>query len=152
MAQNNFSGSVTCMIQDLKTGESKAADEAWNRYFKKLVELARRRLGNSPRRHADEEDVALSVMETLIVGSGEGRFPQLSDRNDLWKLLLVITRQKAVDQMRREMREKRGGGEVRGDSIFIGTGTQERPTSWEAFLGNDGSFASKHWNSLSSCW
>ncbi len=137
MSQDEFTGSVTRVIQNLKQGESEAAVEVWDRFFQRLVSLARKRLGNAPRRLADEEDVALSVMETLIAGAAEGRFPQLSDRNELWKLLLVITRQKAVDQIRRELRDKRGGGDVRGDSIFFKLNGNDSPANWEAFLGDD---------------
>lgn len=137
MSQDEFTGSVTQMIQNLKSGESEAAGEVWDRFFQRLVSLARRRLGNAPRRLADEEDVTLSVMETLIGGAAEGRFPKLTDRNELWKLLLVITRQKAVDQIRREMRDKRGGGDVRGDSIFYKLNGNDGPANWEAFLGDD---------------
>ncbi len=114
MTHEEHTGSVTQLIDHLKQGESQAATEAWDRFFDRLVVLARRRLGNAPRRLADEEDVALSVMGTLIDGAAKGRFPKLQDRNELWKLLLVITRQKAVDQIREEMRAKRGGGDARG--------------------------------------
>src|SRR5262249_22536533 len=47
------------------------------------------------------------------------RFPQLLDRNDLWKLLVVITARKAVDVMKHENRKKRGGGIVVGESAVL---------------------------------
>ncbi len=52
-------GSVTHWIHAIKTGESAAASALWERYFEKLVRLARGKLDGMPRRIADEEDVAL---------------------------------------------------------------------------------------------
>ena len=55
--------SVTCWIEDLKTGRETAAQQVWDRYFERLVRHAQRRLGSAPRRIADEEDVALSAFD-----------------------------------------------------------------------------------------
>ncbi len=90
----------------------------WNRYYERLVSLARRKLATAPRRVADEEDVALSVFASFCEAVQQGRFPNLSDRDDLWRLLVTLTAQKATDQIRRERRAKRGGGRVRGESAF----------------------------------
>src|SRR5262249_12567646 len=45
-------------------------------------------------------------------GAARNRYPQLHDRDDLWRLLVVITERKAVDQARRQRREKRGAGRI----------------------------------------
>jgi RNA polymerase sigma factor (sigma-70 family) len=111
--------SVTRLLGGLKAGDSDAARLLWERYFARLLQLAKKRLGGASRRIADEEDVAISVFDTLCRGAAEGRFTQLADRDDLWRLLIAITQQKAVDQIRRQVRAKRGGGEVRGDSVFM---------------------------------
>ena len=37
----------------------------------------------------------------------------MSDRNDLWQILVVITERKAIDLMRREKRQRRDEGRVR---------------------------------------
>jgi DNA-directed RNA polymerase specialized sigma24 family protein len=102
-------GSITHWIGQLKTGESAAAQKLWEGYFRRMVELARLKLQGSPRRAADEEDVALSAFDTFCRGAGAGRFPQLSDRHSLWPLLVSITAHKAVDLLRHERRLKRGG-------------------------------------------
>jgi DNA-directed RNA polymerase specialized sigma24 family protein len=73
-----------------------------------------------PRRAADEEDVALSAFESFCRGAEHGRFPKLHDRDNLWGLLVVITERKAYDLMLHERRQKRGGGDVRGESAFAG--------------------------------
>jgi DNA-directed RNA polymerase specialized sigma24 family protein len=102
-------GSVTHWIGRLKAGEAAAAQKLWEGYFKKMVELARRKLLGMPCRAADEEDVALSAFHSFCRNAEAGRFPQLSDRNSLWPLLVSITAHKAVDLVRRERRLKRAG-------------------------------------------
>ena len=47
-----------------------------------------------------------------MAGLARGRFPQLGDREDLWRLLVVITT-RGDGPTRRQLREKRGGGLVR---------------------------------------
>lgn len=110
--------SVTEWIEGLKSGDSAAAGEIWQRYIDRLVRLARAKLGTSPRRVADEEDVALSAFNDFLQGVDDGRFPRLDDRDDLWQILVMLTERKAIGQRRREQAQKRGGGQVRGESVF----------------------------------
>jgi DNA-directed RNA polymerase specialized sigma24 family protein len=110
--------SVTAWLTGLRRGESQAAHQLWERYFDELTRVARRRLASTPKRAFDEEDVALSVLDTVCRGAAEGRFKELSDRHDMWLLLLAITRQKAVDRIRAGQAQKRGGGLERGESVF----------------------------------
>ncbi len=113
-------GSVTHWIGPLKAGEQAAAQKLWECYFEQLLRLARRKLGALPRRAADEEDVVLSAFDSFCRGARAGRFPQLSDRDNLWRLLVVVTARKALDLVQHERRQKRGGGAVRGDSVLRG--------------------------------
>src|SRR5260370_2188908 len=93
--------SVTEWIGQLKAGDQAAAERLWERYFRRLVGLAGKKLGGNRRRVADEEDVALSAFDSFCRGAGRGRFPLLSDRDDLWPLLLLITARKAADVQER---------------------------------------------------
>jgi RNA polymerase sigma factor (sigma-70 family) len=127
------SNSVTRWLDDLKHGSDDAANELWRRYFKKLVAVARNRLANAPKRIADEEDVALNVFKSLCEGVEQGRFEQLNDRDDLWKLLVVMTRHKSTNQIRHQSAQKRGGRDVSGNSIFAAT---DGP-GFDYFLGSD---------------
>lgn len=104
-------GSVTRWIEQLRAGDKAAADPLWQRYFERLVALARARLLRSPRRAADEEDVALSAFHSFCRAAERGRFPKLEDREDLWRLLATFTRRKAAHLLRDGARLKRGGGE-----------------------------------------
>ena len=122
---DSFHDSVTAWIGDLKEGQDAASQKIWERYFERLVRVASRQLGSAPRRIADEEDVALSVFDTLCKGAAAGRFDQLQDRDDLWKLLTAIAGMKSVDQIRRQTAKKRGGEDVRGESIVAGAGANQ---------------------------
>src|ERR1022692_4206440 len=106
-------GSITRWIDQLQAGDLAAAQPLWERYFHLLVELARRKLGAKPR-VADEEDVALSAFDSFCRGLKRGRFPDLQDRDNLWKLLVVLTARKACHLMRDEQRLKRGGTQTAG--------------------------------------
>src|SRR5262249_27742204 len=79
----------------------------WERYFRRLVGLARERLRGLPRAAADEEDVALSAFDSFCRAAEAGRFPRLDDRDDLWQLLVLIAARKACDLAQREGRDRR---------------------------------------------
>ncbi len=102
--------SVTHWIGQLKAGDPAAAQRLWERYFPRLVGLARKKLHGMPRRAADEEDVALSAFNSFCQAAERGQFPKLRDRDSLWPLLVVITARKAHNLRRYEGRQKRGGG------------------------------------------
>jgi DNA-directed RNA polymerase specialized sigma24 family protein len=104
--------SVTQWIGRLKAGDPDAAQKLWERYFRRLVGLARKKLRAAPRRAADEEDVALSAFDSFCRGAEKDRFPRLQDRWDLWQLLVLLTARKAFDLAQHERRQKRGGGAV----------------------------------------
>jgi DNA-directed RNA polymerase specialized sigma24 family protein len=102
-------GSVTRWIDLLKTGDGEAAQKLWERYFERLVGLARNKIQSARPRAQDEEDVALSAFDTFFRGVREGRFPHLDDRDNLWRILVVLTARKAALLVRDESRQKRGG-------------------------------------------
>ena len=112
------SDDVTRWISQLADGSDDAAQAIWESYFSKLVGFARRKLQDAPRRTFDEEDVAISAMFSFYRGLEAGRFERVEGRDDLWKLLVTITARKIYAQRRSAMTEKRGGGKVRGESIF----------------------------------
>jgi len=113
-------GSVTALLEHLRAGDHAAAQPLWERYYPRLVGLARERLRGTPRRAADEEDVALSAFDSFCRGVEQGRFPDLKDRDGLWALLVLITVRKAADLVQYNRRDRRGGGRVRGDSALAG--------------------------------
>ncbi len=113
-------GSVSGWIDQARRGDDQAAGKLWQRYFERLVELARATLRGTPRRAADEEDVALSAFDSFCRGAEQGRFPDLDDRDGLWRVLVVLTRRKAAHLKRDERRQKRGGGVVLDEAALAG--------------------------------
>ncbi len=129
-------GSVSSWIELLKAGDHAAAQPLWERYYHRLVGLARTKLPDGRRRAADEEDVALSAFDSFYRGAEAGRFPQLADRDDLWRLLVTLTARKAFDQVRDEHRLKRGGGAVLGQSALRAAG-DEAAAEFEWFVSRE---------------
>jgi RNA polymerase sigma factor (sigma-70 family) len=98
---------VTRWLQQLKAGDREGVQQLWEVYYRRLVGLARKKLGGLPRRAAGSEDVALSAFASFCRGAEEGRFPRLEDRDDLRTILVMITSRKAIDLVVHEGRDKR---------------------------------------------
>ncbi|MFV1966131.1 MAG: ECF-type sigma factor [Pirellulaceae bacterium] len=130
---------ITCYLSGVRAGDSVAAEVIWRQYFARLVRVARRKLEPLPGHAVDEEDVALSAMHSFCRGMEAGRFDMVDDRNALWKLLVTITARKACKHLRREFAEKRGGGQVRGESAFVraDAASSERDVGIAEVLGNE---------------
>jgi RNA polymerase sigma factor (sigma-70 family) len=107
-------GSVTRWVTALKAGDAAAAQPLWERYYRRLVALAREKLRSARRREADEEDVVQNAFHSFFEGVSRGRFPQLHGRDNLWRLLVVITARKALDQLAHERSQRQGGGTLQG--------------------------------------
>jgi DNA-directed RNA polymerase specialized sigma24 family protein len=129
--------SVSQWIQELKEGNQEVAQELWERYYPRLVALARRKLEQAPRRVADEEDAVVSAFDSFCRGAEAGRFPLLHDRNDLWSLLAVITARKAMNQAKYHRRQKRGGGNVAGESAFFIDGSEQGGAGIAQIVGSE---------------
>ena len=113
--------SVTQWIGELRGGNrDEASRRLWERYFEQLTRLADARLRSRGGGAADGEDVALSVLDSFIRGAVAGRFPELDNRGDLWRLLLTITARKAYNRCRDECSQKRGGGRVVSEAALAG--------------------------------
>jgi DNA-directed RNA polymerase specialized sigma24 family protein len=114
----------------LQAGDQAAVDPLWGRYFERMVELARVRLLRAPRQAADEEDVALSAFHSFCRAAEQGRFAKLDDRDDVWRLLVVLTTRKAAHLIRDGNRLKRGGGgswERGGEEVDLDLVAGEEP-------------------------
>jgi DNA-directed RNA polymerase specialized sigma24 family protein len=103
-------GSVSHWIMALKDGESAAAQPLWERYYRQLIGLARKKLRTTSRRDADEDDIVQNAFHSFFRAVDQGRFPQLEDRDSLWRLLVTITANKALKRLAYAHRQKRGGG------------------------------------------
>ncbi len=99
--------SVTSWLERLRAGDAAAAGKLFQVYFERLIRLARAHLSPVVRRAADEEDVALSAFNCFVRAAEAGRYPDLHNRHDLWRLLLTLTLHKARDLANWERRGKR---------------------------------------------
>src|ERR1700693_2241291 len=62
--------SVSAWVQRLSGGDKGLpVEKLWERYYGRLVALARAKLGGLPRRVADEEDVAFSAFDSFCQGA-----------------------------------------------------------------------------------
>jgi RNA polymerase sigma factor (sigma-70 family) len=104
------SGSVTGLIQLLRsedlTERELAALLIWRRYFRDLLELARKNLNQRIRRREDEEDVVQSMYKSFCLRQQRGEF-DLSGRDALWNLLVTITLRKARNTAKKHGRDRR---------------------------------------------
>src|SRR5262249_44160402 len=103
-------GSITQWLTPLKEGDHAAVQSLWERYFDRLVRLARGKLSGCRGLAADEEDVALSAFDSFCRAASAGRFPKLNDRDDLWRILVALTLRKAIHVRKYSTRARRGGG------------------------------------------
>lgn len=110
------SNHVSHWIERIKEGDSLAANQIWKHYFDRLVKSVRQRLIGQNRAVSDEEDIVLSVFDSFYAAAENGRFPDLTDRDDLWRLLLRMSARKVIDKRRHDQRQRRGG-QVRVHSL-----------------------------------
>jgi RNA polymerase sigma factor (sigma-70 family) len=115
-------GSITRCVHELRKGDAEAARQLWERYSRRLADVAADSLGKAPRAAADEDDVAASAFASLCRRASNGDFSTIKDRHDLWRLLVRITERKAIDQLRRDESLKRGGGRVVNETDLLAGG------------------------------
>lgn len=118
-------GSITIFFNQLQQGDTQAATQLWERFFPRLVSLARKTLNGRPQRVADADDAAQSAFASFCLRVKAGEF-SIQDRDDLWNLLGIITARKARRHIRLEQAEKRGGGKVLGEDKL-----QNDETEWK---------------------
>jgi hypothetical protein len=87
----------------------------WERYFTRLVHLARTWFPHTPTTAAaSAEDAALDAFASFCRRAEENDFSRLSDRDDLWQILVVLAFRKRCNQIQYERRKRRqpAGGRV----------------------------------------
>ncbi len=123
------------LLELVRQGDDDATAVLWERYFQPLVRLAGTRLPKNLRRPGDEEDIALSAFHSFIAGVRREKFPDLSGPDNLWGLLITLTSRKVNAHLRRQTRQKRGGGQVRGESVFLDASGDSGRAGLEQFAG-----------------
>lgn len=126
------------LLDKVGDGDEEATTILWERYFQPLVRLAGTRLPKNLRRTGDEEDIALSAFHSFIAGIRRDQFPDLAGPDNLWGLLITLTSRKVNAHLRKQTRQKRGGGNVRGESVFLDSSGNANQAGLEQF-GSEGS-------------
>lgn len=116
---------VSLWIRQLEEGQSDAAQPLWDHYCKKLMQLAGQKLSSKLRRTYDAEDAAISAFHSLCRVITDRKHTDLTDRINLWRLLVTITERKVTARIKHEIREKRDVRRTVGESCFIQTGKSQ---------------------------
>lgn len=122
---SSSTSSITQWLKRVQNGrDDDAAQKLWQRYWRQLAAVAKRRLRalGAKCRTEDEVDAVQEAFAAFFRRVEQGAYPNCHDRNDLWCLLVTITDSKARQLARDARRRKRGGGKVRGDSALMRSG------------------------------
>jgi DNA-directed RNA polymerase specialized sigma24 family protein len=112
---------ITGWIVEVKDGDEEAAAKFHRKYGPAVVAYVKKRLDvRLP--EADEEDIAQEAFKSFFSNVREERFFDLSNRNKIWAFLITLAFRKLCRRVKRERRQKRGEGIVRGESAFVGKG------------------------------
>jgi RNA polymerase sigma factor (sigma-70 family) len=125
--ERDHRGSIERLIVRLKEGDDRALAPLWERYFERLVKVARGRLpvGSPGRVEGGSMDAALNALQSFHSRLRQGEYGWVTSRGDLWKLLVTMTRNHAINQARRASAEKRHPkqGLIRGSEMATPEGT-----------------------------
>jgi RNA polymerase sigma-70 factor (ECF subfamily) len=100
-------------LQRLNDGDEAAAAAVYERFARRLIGLARARLDSRLRQKLDPDDVVQSVFRSFFTRQREQKF-ELTDWDNLWSLLALITVRKCTNVRAKFGRKARNAGlEVR---------------------------------------
>ena len=105
----------TYWLPTLQQGDERAAEMLWQEYFIKIVRLAKRRMEGLRLQAADEEDVAVSAMNSFC-RMAKNREDPIANSAELWKLLATIVKRKVNKERQRQFADKRQEYRLMGES------------------------------------
>ena len=100
---------MTKWIAALRHGDEASAKELWNLYFQRLMNFARSRMGAISTTVYDEEDAAISTFRVLCENLKSGKYPDIADGDEFWRLMLTVAVRKISRRMEYESAAKRSG-------------------------------------------
>ncbi len=98
----------------------------YDRYFRRMLGLIRKRLGSQFSQYADEDDLAQSAFGSFVKGVGQGKF-ELDDRESLWPLLALMATRKYQDLVARYRTQSRDHARVQAADGFELARDHQRP-------------------------
>jgi RNA polymerase sigma factor (sigma-70 family) len=102
MASPEASQSITRLMRAVQDGSTSAVRPLLAAYFDRLVQLASKRLQNLPGLDGYDEDLALHSFHSVCQRLRDPARPlDLTDRDDLWRLLATRTISRTIDLIRR---------------------------------------------------
>lgn len=101
-------GTVTSILIAIRNGDRHAQSSMWRICHPKLRKVARQLLRPGTRVVADEDDVLVEVMCSVLQRLELGQYPEVQNRQDLFRLLNAITVRRVISLNRHEARAKRG--------------------------------------------
>jgi RNA polymerase sigma-70 factor (ECF subfamily) len=81
------------LLERLRQGDSRAAEEIYNRFANRLIALAGTRLDERMRRKVDPDDVVMSAFRSFYRRASAGQFA-VDNWDSLWSLLVQFTLRK----------------------------------------------------------
>lgn len=126
-------------LTEIRNGNPEAIEDLWNRYGKRIQEIASKYLGAAPRRVMDSEDIKhiafMSLVgfiqkfdpEDLPAQAGNG-FSYDELKNGIWPIAFGIAKKKALMANRAANATKRSGGDDRvltDESVFEDRAAEE---------------------------
>ena len=111
--------SITRILSNTQAVDEAGAEAIWKEFLPRLLRVIETKLHGMPKRYVDQDDIAQNAMHSLFKGLQGQRFSDVSNCDELWRLLVTITVRKISAQRRRSLAAKRGGGKVRGESVFV---------------------------------
>lgn len=113
-------GSISLFFQQLQEGDRGAARGVWLRFFPRLSGLARKVL-NGRRLPQTSEDAVQDAFFQFFLRVERGEYRRGMRRDDLWRMLSVMTVQAARKLAIREGAQKRGAGKVFNEADIVGS-------------------------------
>lgn len=104
-------GSISQMLSDLKEGDQAALGKLHRRCWPDIVRRAAARLGRTLQ-DGDEEDIAQDALLEFHLSFQAGRIPRLENRHHFLAFLTTVVAHQAVNRVKRQLTERRGGGHV----------------------------------------
>ncbi|MDB4370779.1 ECF-type sigma factor [Mariniblastus sp.] len=110
---------VTIWIEQVRQSDDEAIKRVWQHFADGLQEYARGKIHPKTRRVYDEQDAVQSMFLSLCQGLKADRYPDLQNRDNLWRLMLVMTGRKISKRHRFDRQLKRDNRRLLTDSYFV---------------------------------
>jgi len=99
----------TELIDRLSRGEPEAIRWLWGQANERLLPYVRSKVKSIGDRALDAEDVLIAVFSRLCSSLQKNAFANLQAMDDLWTVLMVLTKRQLATEARRQTATKRGG-------------------------------------------